>query len=99
MFWSRCVWDRLDFSLRQSGSLLWEHFNFGPLVYLLSDQGENSIAMRMAPLSTHFLYFVPHVCSYNFSKVFRHKLILQALVVQTLDSAIHWINHYPADKY
>ena len=24
---------------------------------------------------------------------------LQALVVQTLDSAIHWINHYPAVKY
>ena len=23
----------------------------------------------------------------------------QAPVVQTLDSAIHWINHYPADKY
>ena len=23
----------------------------------------------------------------------------QALVVQRLDSAIHWINHYPADKY
>ena len=22
-----------------------------------------------------------------------------APVVQTLDSAIHWINHYPADKY
>ena len=22
-----------------------------------------------------------------------------ALVVQTLDSAIQWINHYPADKY
>ena len=26
-----------------------------------------------------------------------HKL--QALVVKTLDSAIHWINDYPADKY
>ena len=25
--------------------------------------------------------------------------IHQAPVVQTLDSAIHWINHYPADKY
>ena len=24
---------------------------------------------------------------------------LQAPVVQTLDSAIHWIKHYPADKY
>ena len=24
---------------------------------------------------------------------------LQAPVVQMLDSAIHWINHYPADKY
>ena len=23
----------------------------------------------------------------------------QAQVVQKLDSAIHWINHYPADKY
>ena len=23
----------------------------------------------------------------------------QALVVQTLDSAMHWINHYSADKY
>ena len=23
----------------------------------------------------------------------------QAAVVQTLNSAIHWINHYPADKY
>ena len=23
----------------------------------------------------------------------------QAAVVQTLGSAIHWINHYPADKY
>ena len=23
----------------------------------------------------------------------------QAPVVQTLDGAIHWINHYPADKY
>ena len=23
----------------------------------------------------------------------------QAPVVHTLDSAIHWINHYPADKY
>ena len=23
----------------------------------------------------------------------------QAQVVQTLDSAIHWVNHYPADKY
>ena len=22
-----------------------------------------------------------------------------ALVFQTLDSAIHWINHYPVDKY
>ena len=26
-------------------------------------------------------------------------LFTQALVVQTLDSAIHRINHYPADKY
>ena len=26
-------------------------------------------------------------------------LFLQASVVQTLDSAIHRINHYPADKY
>ena len=26
-------------------------------------------------------------------------IILQAPVVQTLDSAIHRINHYPADKY
>ena len=25
-------------------------------------------------------------------------LILQAPVVQTLDSAIHWINHYPLDN-
>ena len=23
----------------------------------------------------------------------------QALVVQTLDSTIHWLNHYSADKY
>ena len=27
------------------------------------------------------------------------RFILQAPVVQTLDSAIHRINHYPADKY
>ena len=27
------------------------------------------------------------------------RVILQAPVVQTLDSAIHRINHYPADKY
>ena len=26
-------------------------------------------------------------------------VIVQALVVQTLDRAIHRINHYPADKY
>ena len=26
------------------------------------------------------------------------KLRIQAPVVQTLDSAIHWINHYPADS-
>ena len=25
--------------------------------------------------------------------------IYQATVVQTLDSTMHWINHYPADKY
>ena len=25
--------------------------------------------------------------------------MVQAVVVQTLDSAIHWINQYPADKY
>ena len=25
--------------------------------------------------------------------------VVQAPVVQTLDRAIHWINHYPADKY
>ena len=24
---------------------------------------------------------------------------VQAPAVQMLDSAIHWINHYPADKY
>ena len=23
----------------------------------------------------------------------------QGLVVQMMDGAIHWINHYPADKY
>ena len=23
----------------------------------------------------------------------------QAPVVQTLDNAIHWLNHYPADKH
>ena len=30
-----------------------------------------------------------------------HRLFafMLAPVVQTLDSAIHWINHYPADKY
>ena len=27
------------------------------------------------------------------------KIIDQAPVVQKLDSAIHWINHYPVDKY
>ena len=26
-------------------------------------------------------------------------IIHQYSVVQRLDSAIHWINHYPADKY
>ena len=26
-------------------------------------------------------------------------LLNQARVVQTMDSALHWINHYPADKY
>ena len=25
--------------------------------------------------------------------------MMQVLVVQTLDSAIHYINHYPVDKY
>ena len=28
----------------------------------------------------------------------QHKVIFQAPVVQTLDSAIHWINHYPLDN-
>ena len=27
------------------------------------------------------------------------QLSIRDPVVQTLDSAIHWINHYPADKY
>ena len=27
------------------------------------------------------------------------KLLQLASVVQRLDSAIHWINHYPLDKY
>ena len=27
------------------------------------------------------------------------QVVIQAPVVQTLDSAIHRINHYPADKY
>ena len=26
-------------------------------------------------------------------------LLNQARVVQKMDSALHWINHYPADKY
>ena len=26
-------------------------------------------------------------------------LLNQARVLQTMDSALHWINHYPADKY
>ena len=30
---------------------------------------------------------------------FPHPFLDQAPVVQTLDSAIHRINHYPADKY
>ena len=27
------------------------------------------------------------------------RIVNQAPVVQTMDSAVHWINHYPADKH
>ena len=35
----------------------------------------------------------------NFTKLFLEVVIKQAPVAQTLDSAIHRINHYPTDNY
>ena len=35
----------------------------------------------------------------SFSLYIHWIVIYWALVVQTLDSAIHWIKHYPGDKY
>ena len=32
-------------------------------------------------------------------KIMTNHGVYQAMVVQTLDSTIHRINHYPADKY
>ena len=33
------------------------------------------------------------------SSLVKNDIMLLALVVQKMDSAINWINHYPADKY
>ena len=35
----------------------------------------------------------------NFDHCLKESVDIQVLVVQTLDSAIRRINHYPADKY
>ena len=32
------------------------------------------------------------------SSLVKNDIMLLALVVQKMDSAINWINHYPADK-
>ena len=44
---------------------------------------------------------VQSACRFNFNTLSCSFFYLghQALVVQTLDSTIHRINHYPADKY
>lgn len=33
------------------------------------------------------------------SSLVKNDIMLLALVIQKMDSAINWINHYPADKY
>ena len=40
-----------------------------------------------------------HIISLDEELYFTLSLFTQAPVVQKLDSAIHWINHYPVDKY
>ena len=48
----------------------------------------------------HCLYMILHIPLASKSRiVLRITVIYQAPVVQTMDSAIHRINHYPADKH
>ena len=62
---------------------------------------ETKRAMKRARLKltriTLFLLKVSLISSVYKSR-FHQFRILQAPVVQTLDSAIHWINHYPLDN-
>ena len=55
-------------------------------IQLLASKGEKFTCLLVSCLD----HFVPP---------FQVWIYLQALVVQTLDSAIHWINRYPVDKY
>ena len=50
---------------------------------------------KQGKIATNSLILFISNLTWLFFLTFRH----QAPVVQTLDSAIHRINHYPADKY
>ena len=55
---------------------------------------ENAALNNCEPLQlSSFLFFFPKVVNIVYENT------NLAPVVQTLDSAIHRINHYPADKY
>ena len=52
-------------------------------------------------VSNHYTEANPALCVFidNGNSSSRKQFRPLATVVQTLDSAIHWINHYPLDKY
>ena len=64
------------------------------IIYQISDM--QLIPFELQPTLSILHHKEREACLINYKEA---KLFHQAPVVQTLDSAIHRINHYPADKY